>query len=155
MDIDAEIERREAESFGLNRFQEAQREVYGDVIAELKNGSKKSHWMWFIFPQLRGLGTSSVANYFGIRSLAEANAYLKDPVLGSRLLECTHLVLALKGCVIEEVFGSPDYLKFCSSMTLFELVAGDEGCFAQALEQFYAGERDSRTLDLVRRMQDA
>ena len=108
-----------------------------------------SHWMWFIFPQMRGLGHSATANKFGIGSRDEATAYLDHPVLGSRLRECTLLANRIKGRIIEEIFGYPDDLKFHSSMTLFAKVASDDQLFNSALEKYFAGERDTVTLKLL------
>lgn len=135
--------------FGLERFVEAQEPVYGQVCTELREGRKRSHWMWFIFPQLRGLGHSSTAQYFAIRSRAEAAAYLRHPVLGARLRECTTLVNAAEGLGVGEIFGFPDDLKFRSSMTLFAEVAPEEALFRQALEKHFGGEPDERTLELM------
>jgi uncharacterized protein (DUF1810 family) len=119
--------------YDLQRFIEAQNPVYGQVCAELRNGRKESHWMWFIFPQLRGLGHSQMAIKFGIASPEEA--YLQHPVLGPRLRECAGLVTAVKGRSIHEIFGSPDDLKFRSSMSLFASVAPDDPIFAAALQK--------------------
>ena len=135
--------------FRLERFVEAQEPVYEQVCKELREGRKRSHWMWFIFPQLRGLGNSSTAQYFAIRSRAEAEAYLQHKVLGARLRECTALVNAVEGRGVGEIFGFPDDLKFCSSMTLFAEVAPEEPLFRQALEKFFEGEADERTMELM------
>lgn len=135
--------------FGLNRFVEAQEPVYEQVCAELRAGQKRGHWMWFIFPQLRGLGHSPTAQYFAIRSRDEAEAYLRHPVLGARLRECTALVNAVKGRGVSEIFGFPDDLKFRSSITLFAEVAPEESVFRQALEKYFEGEPDERTVELL------
>ena len=135
--------------FRLERFVEAQEPVYEQVCAELREGRKRSHWMWFIFPQLRGLGNSPTAQFFAIRSRAEATAYLWHAVLGSRLRECTALVNAVEGRGAGEIFGFPDDLKFRSSMTLFAEIAPEEPLFRQALEKYFRGEPDDRTLDLM------
>lgn len=134
----------------LQRFVEAQEPVYDCVRAELRAGAKSSHWMWFVFPQLKRLGRSATAQHFGIASLAEANAYWQHPVLGGRLKECTELVLSVEGKTALRIFASPDDLKFRSSMTLFEQVALDEPVFGWALEKYYRGHRDPRTLELLR-----
>jgi uncharacterized protein (DUF1810 family) len=131
--------------FDLERFVSAQDEVYERVCAELRSGRKSSHWMWFIFPQLRGLGSSSMSENFGIASRAEA-----APILGPRLRECTALVNQIKGRSIEQIFGHPDDLKFRSSMTLFASAAPDDQLFRDALEKYFAGESDSVTLRLLR-----
>ena len=134
---------------GLERFVEAQDRVYASVCEELAAGEKESHWMWFVFPQLKALGRSSIAKHFGIESKDEALAYWKHPVLGPRLKECTKLVLAVGGKTIHDIFGSPDDLKFWSCMTLFAQVASKEPVFSQALERFFGGQPDERTLELL------
>ena len=138
------------DAFDLQRFVDAQAPVYQRVVAELRHGQKQSHWMWFIFPQLTGLGQSPMARRFAIRSREEAMAYLGHGVLGSRLRECTALVNAVEGHTIREILGSPDDLKFCSSMTLFGAVSSD-AVFAAAIAKFYGGRPDQRTLDLLAR----
>jgi len=135
--------------YNLHRFVEAQAPVYEHVRAELQAGAKASHWMWFVFPQLTHLGRSSTARHFGIPSLAEARAYWEHPVLGRRLRECIELVLAVQGRTARQIFGSPDDLKFCSSMTLFEQAAPEEPVFGRALDQYFRGERDRNTLALL------
>jgi uncharacterized protein (DUF1810 family) len=134
--------------FDLQRFLDAQEPVYPRVLAELQRGQKQSHWMWFIFPQLAGLGHSAMAQRFALSSRDEAVAYLGHSVLGSRLRECTALVNAVEGRSIREILGSPDDLKFCSSMTLFGAVSSDPK-FATAISKFYGGKPDQRTLDLL------
>jgi uncharacterized protein (DUF1810 family) len=136
--------------FDLERFVDAQAPVYRRVLAELRQGQKQSHWMWFIFPQLGGLGHSPMAQRFGITSRDEALAYLRHAVLGPRLRECTALVNAVEGRTIREILGSPDDLKFCSSMTLFGAVSSNPE-FAAAIEKFHAGTPDRKTLDLLAR----
>jgi uncharacterized protein (DUF1810 family) len=133
--------------YRLNRFIEAQNPVYEQVCAELRNGRKQGHWMWFIFPQLRGLGTSPTAARFGISSREEAQAYLNHPVLGKRLKECTVLVNEVKGHSAEQIFGYPDVLKFKSSMTLFVNVASDKQIFHDAWQKYFEGHADLLTLD--------
>ena len=135
--------------FDLERFVIAQNPVYDGVCEELRGGHKRGHWMWFIFPQLRGLGSSAMADRFGISSPKEAEAYLAHTVLGPRLLECTGLVNVIEGRSIEQIFGYPDDLKFRSSMTLFRLVAEDSRIFNYALEKYFKGEADPLTLDLA------
>ena len=137
-----------ADPYNLDRFVHAQDGIYERVREELRAGRKTSHWMWFIFPQLRGLGQSQMAHTYGIASRAEAEAYLNHPVLGQRLRECTRLVNAVQGSSVEEIFGYPDDLKFRSSMTLF--AAGPNGqVFETALEKYFAGQPDRRTLELL------
>jgi uncharacterized protein (DUF1810 family) len=134
---------------GLERFVEAQDRVYDTVCDELALGAKTSHWMWFIFPQLKELGRSPIAKFYGIDSREEAKAYWEHPVLGKRLLECTKLVLALRNKTANEILGFPDDLKFQSCMTLFSQVALEEGAFNQALGRYFGGMPDKGTLKLL------
>lgn len=138
--------------YHLQRFVVAQGEVYETVISELRDGHKRSHWMWFVFPQLDGLGFSSTAKFYAIQSLEEAKAYLQHNVLGQNLLECTHTVLAVEGRSVHDIFGCPDDLKLKSCMTLFEFVDGPESVFGKVLDKFYAGERDEKTLQLLQKV---
>ena len=134
--------------YDLERFVTAQQPVYDAVRTELEAGRKRSHWMWFIFPQLKGLGFSSTARAYGIDSLAEARAYLNHSLLGARLRECTQLTNAVEGRTVEAIFGYPDHLKFRSCMTLFARAAPDPAQaapFCAALEKYFAGEEDPRT----------
>jgi len=133
----------------LERFVQAQNPVYPQVCAELAAGLKTSHWMWFVFPQLKGLGRSAMAQHFGIASKAEAEAYWHHVLLGARLKECTERVLAVEGRTALQIFGSPDDLKFHSSLTLFAQVASDEPVFQRALTRYFDGESDARTLELL------
>ena len=137
-----------SDPFQLQRFLDAQAPVYPRVVAELQQGQKQSHWMWFIFPQLAGLGHSPMAQRFAIASRDEAVAYLDHGVLGPRLRECTVLVNAVEGRTIREILGPPDDLKFRSSMTLFDAVSSD-AVFAEAIAKFYGGRPDPRTLALL------
>jgi len=127
----------------------AQDGVYDCVVRELSSGRKTSHWMWFVFPQLDGLGFSPTARKYALSGLAEACAYLSHPVLGARLVECTGLVLAVRGRPIREIFGHPDDLKFRSSMTLFAQVRSDEPVFRAALDRYYGGLGDEATLAIL------
>jgi uncharacterized protein (DUF1810 family) len=134
----------------LERFVTAQAPVYAQALAELERGRKESHWMWFVFPQLAGLGQSAMSRHYGLASAHEARLYLAHPVLGGRLLECTGAVLRHRGAPADGVFGSVDALKFRSSMTLFDAVAGAAApSFGEALGAFYGGERDPATLRLL------
>jgi len=133
----------------LERFVSAQDPVYEQVLRELAAGCKTSHWMWFVFPQLRGLGRSATAEHYGIADAAEATAYQAHPTLGKRLRECTRLVLEVRGRDAHAIFGSPDDLKFHSSMTLFAAVAPTEPVFKEALDRYYHGARDLRTVELL------
>jgi uncharacterized protein (DUF1810 family) len=134
--------------FNLERFVEAQAPVYAQVVAELARGAKRSHWMWFVFPQIAGLGFSAMAQHYAITSREEAAAYLAHAVLGPRLVECVKLVLAVEGRTISEIFGSPDDLKFRSSMTLFKRVS-DNPVFDQALRKYCGGVEDARTREIL------
>jgi uncharacterized protein (DUF1810 family) len=134
--------------FDLERFVDAQAPVYPHVLSELRQGRKQSHWMWFIFPQLAGLGHSAMAQRYALSSRDEAVAYLGHAILGPRLRECTALVNAVEGRTIREILGSPDDLKFRSSMTLFAAVS-PEPEFAGAIRKFYGGTPDQRTLELL------
>jgi uncharacterized protein (DUF1810 family) len=135
-----------SDPFNLQRFVDAQAPVYEHVVAELRAGSKRSHWMWFVFPQIAGLGRSETARYFAIFSRAEAAAYLAHPILGMRLRECCRLATQVDGRSAHDIFGSPDDMKLRSSLTLFAAVAPDEPIFAAALEKFFNGEADALTL---------
>ena len=135
---------------GLERFVEAQAPVYASVLRELGAGSKTSHWMWFVFPQLKALGRSDTARFYGLEGRAETLDYWRHRLLGPRLLECTRLVLATTGRSAHAIFGSPDDLKLCSCMTLFDAVAPEEPAFRSVLDRFYAGVADAATLDLLR-----
>ncbi|MFC0135362.1 calpastatin [Massilia eurypsychrophila] len=133
--------------FNLERFVEAQAPVYKEVVAELKAGRKTGHWMWFIFPQIAGLGASDKAHKFAIASADEAAAYLAHPVLGARLRECSALVAAIDDREIGDIFGAPDDLKFHSSMTLFAEIAPDEAVFQDCINKFFDGVPDEATLE--------
>jgi len=142
---------RDFDRFALHRFLDAQSTVYESVLGELRAGRKRSHWIWLIFPQLKGLGRSAASEFYGIGSLDEARAYLRHPVLGSRLRECTTLVHRVEGSEIEEILGFPDDLKFRSSMTLFSRAADNPSLFNAALDKYFGGEADPRTLALLER----
>jgi uncharacterized protein (DUF1810 family) len=133
--------------FNLQRFVDAQDGVFDRVCAELRAGRKRSHWMWYVFPQISGLGSSPTAQKFAISSVAEAKAYLSHPMLGPRLRACTELVNAIDSRSIEEVFGYPDHLKFHSSMTLFARAAPRDPVFRAALQKFFGGNEDPGTLE--------
>lgn len=133
--------------YKLQRFVDAQAPVFAGVCAELRDGQKTSHWMWFIFPQIQGLGTSSTARFYAISSIDEAKAYLAHPILGPRLVQCSDLVVQIEGRTIEEIFGHPDYLKFRSSMTLFAHAAPEIEIFLMALRKYFDGQQDEATLD--------
>lgn len=135
--------------FDLRRFTQAQAPVYDRVVEELRAGRKRSHWMWFVFPQLRGLGSSPTAERYGISSLDEAGAYLRHPVLGPRLHECARLVNEVQGRSIGQIFGAPDDLKLCSSMTLFARATADNADFVALLGKYYGGRQDQLTLKLL------
>jgi uncharacterized protein (DUF1810 family) len=136
--------------FSLERFVTAQAGTYQSACGELRSGRKRSHWMWYVFPQMKGLGISRTSHVYGIGSVAEARAYLAHPVLGPRLTEATGLMLALRGCPLREILGSPDDMKFRSSMKLFSHAAGPNSIFGEALESLCSGEPDERTLALLK-----
>ena len=139
------------DAYDLARFVTAQDPVFEQALSELQAGRKTSHWMWFVFPQLRGLGSSPTAQFYGLASLDEARAYLGEPTLGARLRRCVDAVLTVPGRTLHDIFGSPDDMKFRSSMTLFEAAAdGAEPLFPQALDRLCDGERDARTMALLR-----
>ena len=138
------------DAFNLHRFVEAQDPVYDRVCAELRSGRKTSHWMWFIFPQIAGLGFSGMSRRYSITSLDEARAYLDHPVLGPRLTECTRLVCAIPDKTIHDIFGAPDDMKFRSCMTLFCRAAAEPTLYETALKRYFSGQLDTLTLELVR-----
>lgn len=141
--------------FNLQRFVDAQAPVYESVVDELRAGAKRSHWIWFIFPQLKGLGRSATAARFAISSLAEAHEYLNHDVLGARLRECTRLVNAIEGASADEIFGWPDNVKVRSSITLFARATDDNADFVDLLDKFYGGQEDPATVALLgQRTQD-
>jgi uncharacterized protein (DUF1810 family) len=134
-------------AFDLQRFVDAQTSVFDQVRAELRAGRKRSHWMWFIFPQLKGLGTSPMARRYAISSPAEAEAYVNHPILGPRLRECTQLVMEITGHTIDEIFGYPDNMKFRSSMTLFAHATPDNKIFTDAIEKYFPNGFDPLTME--------
>ena len=141
--------RTDGDPYDLQRFVDAQEPVYDAVISELTDGRKRGHWIWFVFPQLRGLGSSPTAVRYGISTREEAVAYLAHEVLGQRLRECTRLVSAINGRSIDEIFGWPDYLKVRSSMTLFARSTEDNAEYLAVLEKFYDGEQDPVTVEAL------
>jgi uncharacterized protein (DUF1810 family) len=150
--VDKSLSSKDADPFDLRRFVDAQDGVYDTVLSELRGGRKRGHWIWFVFPQLRGLGRSDTAQHYGISSLDEARAYLAHPVLGARLRECTGLVAAIDGRSVDEIFGWPDNLKVRSSMTLFAHATDDpeiQAGFLAVLDKFYDGEDDPSTVELL------
>ena len=137
------------ENDSLQRFVTAQTGSYGLALSEMKDGKKRSHWMWFIFPQIRGLGSSEASRYYGIRDLKEAEAFLNHPVLGNRIIEISGVLLTLGTNDAHEVFGSPDDLKLKSSMTLFSEVENTNPVFKAVLQKFFKAERDQATLKML------
>lgn len=133
----------------LQRFKDAQRNDYEQALQEVKSGRKRTHWMWYIFPQIHGLGMTPISDYYSIRSLREAKDYLKDPVLGARLVEISKALLELNTSDPHAVFGSPDDLKLRSCMTLFERADSQNPVFGDVLDKYYRGERDQRTLEIL------
>jgi uncharacterized protein (DUF1810 family) len=138
------------EPIDLSRFHSAQEEIYETALAELKSGEKRTHWMWFVFPQIAGLGSSPTAKFYAVKSLAEAKAYLADPVLGARLAECCEALLAVTGKSATRILGQPDDLKLKSSMTLFAAAKGEAGVFDRVLNAYFAGNADEKTLQILR-----
>ncbi len=139
--------------FGLNRFIEAQERVYDTVLSELKSGQKRSHWMWFIFPQIAGLGHSATSIRYSIKSAEEARAYLDHPALGARIDECSRALLAVEGKSASAIFGYPDDMKLKSSMTLFASVSSDpHSVFVRVLDKYFTGEWDAATLGILKRL---
>jgi uncharacterized protein (DUF1810 family) len=136
--------------YNLQRFKKAQDSVYEEVLVELKRGHKSQHWMWYIFPQIQGLGRSGMAQKFAITSLEEAEAYLENPVLSLRLRECTQLVINLEGLTAEQIFGYTDSLKFRSSMTLFMHATKDNKIFKDAILKYFEGNPDQLTLSILK-----
>lgn len=141
-----------SDTIDLSRFTTAQESVYDGVLGELRNGRKRTHWMWYIFPQLDGLGFSATSKYYALKSVEEARQYLHHPVLGKRLLECAEAVLAVEGRSVSEIFGYPDDLKLKSSMTLFACVAAPGSVFARILDKYFNGGQDALTLQLLEKL---
>lgn len=135
---------------GLKRFRDAQGADYAQALAEVRSGRKRSHWMWYVFPQIHGLGRTGISRYYAIKSLQEARDYLADPVLGDRLVEISDALLELDTSDPHAVFGSPDDLKLLSCMTLFERADPSSKTFPQVIDKFYGGRRDRRTLEILR-----
>jgi uncharacterized protein (DUF1810 family) len=135
----------------LDRFVTAQEHTYATALSELEHGRKRSHWMWYVFPQCRGLGSSPTSEHYAIGSIADAEAYLRHPVLGPRLVECAEAMLAIEGRSARDILGSPDDLKLKSSATLFALVSPAGSLFERLLDKYFAGARDDRTFRLLGR----
>lgn len=148
---DPKEDRGASDPFNLARFLHAQEADYATALAEIESGRKRSHWMWYIFPQLAGLGSSATAEFYAIQSLDEAREYLAHPILGSRLRECAEVAIRIEGKSAAEIFGTIDAMKLRSSATLFALVAESGSVFERMLAKFYNGERDPRTLELLGR----
>jgi len=141
-----------SDTIDLSRFTSAQESIYDSVLTELRNGRKRTHWMWYIFPQIDGLGRSATAKHYAIKSMEEARQYLNHPVLGKRLLECAEAVFTIEGRSISEIFGYPDNLKLKSSMTLFACVAAPCSVFSCVIDKYFNGERDALTLQLLEKL---
>jgi len=139
----------DADSYDLNRFVDAQAGIYDQALAELKAGRKRTHWMWFVFPQITGLGSSEMARFYAIADRGEAAAYLEHPLLGARLRECAEALLGVEGRTAQEILGSPDDHKARSCMTLFATLPGSDPVFRKVLDRYYAGERCQRTLEIL------
>ena len=138
-----------SDPYDLERFVEAQRGIFDEACAELRRGRKTGHWMWFIFPQIAGLGFSATSQHYAIQSLDDARAYLRHPTLGSRLREVSQILLSINGKTAHDIFGSPDDIKLRSSMTLFAHAAEDNAVFLEILQKYFSGVEDSRTLELL------
>ena len=138
-----------SDPFNLRRFVSAQASDYDTAREELRNGRKRTHWMWYIFPQINGLGYSSNAKFYAIKSQAEAQAYLEHPLLGARLLECANILLNLEGRSVTQIFGSPDDMKLKSSMTLFAAIQRQKHEFTQVIDKYFQGKQDLRTIELL------
>ena len=138
------------DQYNLNRFIEAQMTTYEGAMLELTRGRKESHWIWYIFPQIEGLGRSDTAKLYSIKSLEEGRVYLEHPVLGPRLVEACEILLSLKEASMDEVMGFPDDLKLLSSMTLFEVVSDSNSIFTKMIEFYYEGRRDKASLDIIK-----
>lgn len=139
--------------FNLERFIEAQEQVYAEVVNELKSGIKRGHWIWHIFPQIAGLGFSPMSDRYSIKSIEEANAYLDHPILGPRLIVCVELVIAIEGRSVEQILGHPDYMKFRSCLTLFLATGMNHDVFERALDKYYGGVPDRLTIDTLNKLQ--
>ena len=137
------------DQYDLNRFIEAQQNKYPDALNEIRNGKKETHWMWFVFPQISGLGFSEMSKIYAIKDLTEAQLYLQHPILGERLIRISKLLLSIRGKTALEIFGSPDHLKLKSSMTLFSSLQKTDMVFLQIIHQYFNGEKDIKTLSLI------
>lgn len=133
----------------LNRFLDAQAEDYADALSEIRQGRKQSHWMWYVFPQIAGLGFSSTSRFYSIKDLKEAEEYLRHSVLGARLVEISEALLEIEGKTAREIFGSPDDMKLKSSMTLFGALENTNAVFQKVLDKYYGGAKDERTLQII------
>jgi uncharacterized protein (DUF1810 family) len=142
----------EQDPHDLKRFIKAQENVYPQALRKLKSGKKRTHWMWFIFPQIDGLGFSLTSQYYAIKRLDEARQYLQHPILGKRLLECVEAVLGVEGRTVSEIFDDPDDLKLQSSMTLFAAVAEQPAIFLQVLNKYFGGEKDAKSLHILAKL---
>lgn len=141
--------------YRLERFLDAQAGIYDTALAEIRAGRKQTHWMWFVFPQIAGLGSSPTSHFYAIKSAAEARAYLAHPVLGDRLRECADAVLRLTAGTATDVFGSPDDLKFRSSATLFAAVSEPGSVFEHLIARYFRGEPDTKTVEFLAKARDA
>lgn len=142
---------RDGDPFNLERFVTAQRGTYPDALNELRHGQKDGHWMWFIFPQIQGLGSSEMAKRYAIEGLSEANAYLQHSILGQRLSECSKAILAIDGYSATDIFGYPDDAKLKSSMTLFAQAGEPDSIFSKVLAKYFDGQMDARTIEILKR----
>ena len=134
----------------ISRFLSAQQNIYTHVLKELQNGNKTTHWMWFIFPQIEGLGNSQTAKYYSITTIEEAKEYLMHPILGKRLLECTNIIAGIENKTADEIFGSIDTMKLRSCMTLFNFISPEQKVFYDVLKKYFNGEEDEQTLSILK-----
>ncbi len=144
--------RRMSSDKNINRFLSAQQDIYPHVINELQNGKKTSHWMWFIFPQIEGLGSSPTSIKYAIKNIEEAKEYLNHPILGKRLLECTNIIAQTENKTADEIFGYPDTMKLRSCLTLFNFIAPEQKVFADVLKKYFNGEEDEQTLSILQKI---
>jgi uncharacterized protein (DUF1810 family) len=135
----------------LSRFLSVQQNIFAQVVKELRNGKKTSHWMWFIFPQIEGLGHSSTSKYYSIKNINEAKEYIDHPILGMRLLECCNIILKIDGKTASDIFGYPDDIKLRSSLTLFHSIAPEHKVFADVLKKYFASDQDEKTISILRK----
>jgi uncharacterized protein (DUF1810 family) len=139
-------------AYNLNKFLKAQETTYRDALSEIKNGKKESHWMWYVFPQIKGLGFSTNSMFYGIDDLEEAQQYLNDPILGKRLIEISNCLLKVEDKTALTIFGKPDDIKLKSSMTLFSLLINTDPVFQEVLDKYFSGNKDQKTIQILKKV---